>query len=181
MKLFGESYLRGKVAFCSTTEDGTAFSISLPPESRRDSQDSAPAPPVESVTVARPTLPLHERVLYVDDHPALLRLGRRLLERHGYEVTGCSGGLSALACFRANPSGFDVVITDVAMPDLDGLSLARAIHAARPELPIIVTTGLLDTPDEDELRACGIRAFLHKPMSMEDTLAVVARVLGSPD
>jgi CheY-like chemotaxis protein len=181
MKLFGESYLRGKVDFRSTAEDGTTFSITLPLESRRDAQDPAPAPAVEAVAPTRPTLPLHERVLYVDDHPALLRLGRRLLERHGYEVTACSGGLSALECFRANPAGFDLVITDVAMPDLDGLSLARAIHAARPELPIIVTTGLLDTPDEDELRAHGIRAFLHKPMSMEDTLEVVARVLANPD
>lgn len=179
MRLFGETYLGGKVGFQSSSEQGTTFSIALPTASPLQTDSPAPASSIAagSSTPTGAALPDHPRVLYVDDQPALLRLGRRLLERSGYIVTACSGGVPALQRFQADPMAFDLVISDVVMPGLDGLALAREIHALRPELPIIVTTGLLDTPSEDELRSCGVRAFLHKPMSMEDTLAAIARAL----
>src|SRR5262249_11035532 len=81
-----------------------------------------------------------ERVLLVDDEPALARIGQRRLEELGYAVTMATDSMDALTAFRADPAAFDIVVTDYYMPRLTGLDLATQIVEARPDMPILMMT-----------------------------------------
>jgi CheY-like chemotaxis protein len=93
-------------------------------------------------TEASDTLPGGtERILFVDDEIILTELGKELLESLGYTVFAKTSSLEALETFRADPYGFDLVITDRTMPSLRGEELAREVIALRPGMPIILCTG----------------------------------------
>jgi len=85
-----------------------------------------------------------EHVLLVDDEAPVVEVGRQLLERLGYRVTALTDSPCALATFRSMHQDIDVVITDQAMPGLSGLDLAEAMHSLRPDVPIVLCTGLHD-------------------------------------
>jgi CheY-like chemotaxis protein len=117
-------------------------------------------------------------VLYVDDEPRLARLEERRLTQLGYVITAVSDGPAALAAFRANPAGFDVIITDYQMPRMTGLDLAREISRIRPELPVILSTGNVDEFSAETLAEAGIRRVVTKPIRMQEISAALAEVLG---
>jgi PAS domain S-box-containing protein len=121
------------------------------------------------------------RILYVDDEETLLLAGQGLLERLGHDVRVTTDGLEALEAFRAEPDGFDVVITDQTMPRLTGLQLAREIHALRPELPVVITTGYSEAVDAEAVAELGVAAYLAKPFGARDLLRTVQQVLGEPE
>jgi CheY-like chemotaxis protein len=83
------------------------------------------------------------RVLYVDDDEVLALMVAQLLQRAGYAVTTCCDPAQALRTVAADPSAFDVLVTDLNMPEVSGLELAHAVQALRPCLPIILTSGNL--------------------------------------
>jgi CheY-like chemotaxis protein len=95
----------------------------------------------------------------------------------GYRVEARTDPSAALEVFRADPGTFDAVITDMTMPQLTGLSLAREILAIRPEIPIILCTGFSDPANEEKARSVGIRKFLFKPLVMQDLAAAVREAL----
>jgi len=116
----------------------------------------------------------HERILFVDDEPDLVELGRRILGRLGYRVTGFSDSLEALGVYSENPDAFDLVITDMNMPSIAGSELASAILKLRPNQPIILCTGYSDYMNKEKAARIGIREFIMKPLS-RDALAVLVR------
>ncbi len=96
----------------------------------------------DTLTELRPALP--SRILVVDDDPILLKSLRDTLEQDGHIVTIASGGESGIAAFRAAMSGgepFEVVITDLGMPYVDGRAVAAAIKSRAPDVPVILLTG----------------------------------------
>jgi CheY-like chemotaxis protein len=95
----------------------------------------------------------------------------------GYQVDGTTSPLTALEMVRANPMRFDLVITDMAMPNLTGTELAEALLAIRPDLPITLCTGHSETVSEETAPDLGIRAFAMKPLSKADLAVTVRRVL----
>lgn len=117
-----------------------------------------------------------ERLLVVDDEKVLLRAWRRQLERLGYRVTAVNGARRALAVFEAGPGAFDAALLDRLMPELDGLSLAAAMHTIRPDLPIVLMSGFVEDVPLDEHRELGIRTVLIKPVPAR-VLAVALRQL----
>lgn len=119
----------------------------------------------------------HERVLLIDDEVALMEIGERLLEKLGYKVTAKNSSVEALALFTADPSRFDVVVTDQTMPEITGLELARACIALRPDIPIILATGFSHTVDADAAQTAGIRAFVMKPLTKGELARTVRKVL----
>jgi nitrogen-specific signal transduction histidine kinase/CheY-like chemotaxis protein len=126
---------------------------------------------IESAVPDRPVLlGNQERVLYVDDDEALSRTVTRLLERLGYRVTTFNDPRLALAHFTSAPGSFDVVISDLSMPGFSGLTLAESIRRARPELPVVLTSGYLRPEDREVARVQGVRSVVLKP-SMVDELA----------
>ena len=116
-------------------------------------------------------------MLLVDDEPALVSLGQRILKRQGYRVTGVSRAADALAAMRAEPGAFDLVVADYNMPGVTGLDLARAIWAEWPGFPVVLASGNVTEALQAEAAAGGIQQVLRKPYSTDDLCATVARVL----
>ncbi len=107
------------------------------------------------------------RLLFVEDEKNLAESSKDLLEALGYEVVLAADGLEALELFKADPDGFDAVLTDMTMPRMTGKDLARELLALRPKLPIIVCTGFSDLLTPDEAKAMGIKKYVHKPVDWE--------------
>jgi len=130
----------------------------------------AAATPAQSVVAARPA-PLKasgQRLLYVDDDPALVRLAARKLTRLGYTVTGVEDPEQALELVRADPMAFDAVVSDLSMPRLPGFELGARILALRPSMPIVITSGFVRAEDEARAREIGVRAFILKPQTIDE-------------
>ncbi len=119
------------------------------------------------------------RVLVVDDERVLAEVTARLLTRAGHHATSLLDPHAALALVEADPGAFDLVVTDHAMPRMNGIDLARAIRAAAPGLPVVLTTGLVASSRDEEARAAGIVEVLYKPFEPEALVEVVARTLAS--
>ncbi|MFA6498959.1 MAG: response regulator [Desulfurivibrionaceae bacterium] len=118
-----------------------------------------------------------ERILFVDDEPALAELGKEVLEALGYQVQGHGDSREAWTRFASEPEAFDLVITDLTMPGMTGAQMAEKILALRPGMPIIMTTGYSDILTETEARELGVREYLLKPLSTARLAEVVRQVL----
>ncbi|MDA8137753.1 MAG: DUF3365 domain-containing protein [Desulfobacteraceae bacterium] len=118
-----------------------------------------------------------ERILAVDDEPALIQLMEKMLTRLGYAVTACSAAQEALDQVRRNPGGFDLVLSDLTMPRITGDQLALDIHAIRPDLPVVLCTGNAAGPDQSIMQQNGIADWVTKPLRMHELAAVVRRAL----
>ena len=118
-----------------------------------------------------------EHVLFVDDEPEIVTLGRRMLERLGYRVTTASDGEDALGIIRGDPNGIDIVLTDQTMPKKTGLDLVTESRKIREDLPIVLMTGYSDkvTPEKlDELEVVGL---VMKPLSGKKLGAAIRNAL----
>jgi CheY-like chemotaxis protein len=115
-----------------------------------------------------------ERVLFVDDEENLVLLGKDMLAGLGYEVAGRTSSVEALEVFRVKPRYFDLVITDMTMPNMTGVDLAKDILMIRPDIPIILCTGFSDMISEEKAKNIGIRKFIMKPL-LKNSLALTIR------
>lgn len=119
----------------------------------------------------------NERILFVDDEQSLAEIGKKMLEMLGYSVDSRTSSVEALACFQENPARFDLVITDMTMPNMTGLQLAKKIRALRPRIPIIICTGFSENINEDNFRSLGIDGYVMKPIIMKKIAEVIQDVL----
>jgi PAS domain S-box-containing protein len=120
-----------------------------------------------------------EHILVVDDEVHNMNLLEDSLGVLGYRVSKHAGSLAALAAFREAPDRFDLVVTDYAMPQMNGDRLAKEMLALRPQLPIILCTGFSERFSVAEARAIGIRNYLQKPLSRHTLAQTVRRALDS--
>jgi len=104
---------------------------------------------------------------------------QRMLESNGYRVTGFSSSEEALACFQQSPNAFDAIITDQTMPRMSGLELASAVHAARPGIPVVLTTGYVDRTALRDLTR-DIAGVGAKPFDAENPMAVIFKHAKEP-
>jgi len=118
-----------------------------------------------------------QRILFVDDEEVLARLGKKNLEHLGYVVEMQTNVLAALALVRADPKRFDLVITDQTMPGMTGSDFAVFLLQARPDLPIILTTGYAGDLTPEQLRTLGIQELLLKPHTLQSLGTTVHQVL----
>jgi DNA-binding NtrC family response regulator len=100
-----------------------------------------------------------------------------LLNRLGYQVRRFQKPEEALAHFQAGPADYDLVITDLAMPGMTGDNLAAALLHIRPDIPILITTGVIDSPILKKVEAIGVCNVLLKPVSAETLAGEIARLL----
>ena len=121
-----------------------------------------------------------ERLLYVDDEPSLVRVGRRRLETLGYLVTTANGPDEALARFQNAPHPFAAVITDYSMPGTTGIELAERLRVEGNSAPVILLTGHQPGIPEQRLEGAGIVRTLKKPATLAEFAAVLREVLGRP-
>ena len=158
----------GSIDVESRLGKGTFFTILLPATKIRE----APKPHQTEI------LPQGtERILFVDDEPAIVKMGARILEGLGYSVTATTSSIEAIEVFEANPDDFDLVITDMTMPKMTGDNLAVELMKIRPGLPVILCTGYSNKISDETAFEMGIKAFAYKPMDKSALLKTVRKVL----
>jgi two-component system cell cycle sensor histidine kinase/response regulator CckA len=104
------------------------------------------------------------RILFVDDEEELARSSRKLLESFGHQPAVFTSPAKALAAFASSPQGFDLVITDMLMPEMNGQDLAREILALNPDMPVIICTGYSDRFSREQALAQGLKGYVPKPI-----------------
>ncbi len=119
-----------------------------------------------------------QRLLLVDDEPAIAKSGQMILERLGYRVAVFTNASTALAHFWMAPEAVDALVTDLQMPEMTGRELARKILARRPGLPVFIVSGVAGAANADELRREGVTAILDKPVDFAKAAAALARAFG---
>jgi CheY-like chemotaxis protein len=97
--------------------------------------------------------------------------------RIGYKVTAHNSSIEALEAFRADPDKFDLVISDVAMPELPGYSLASKLMEIKPDIAILLCTGFSEAISEEKALSLGIKGLLMKPIGMTDLAQKIHEVL----
>ena len=120
-----------------------------------------------------------ERILFIDDEPAIVKIGKQTLESLGYEVVTRTSSIEALEYFKARSNNFDLVVTDMTMPKMTGDVLASELMKIKPNIPIILCTGFSARIDEKKAMRMGIRAFVSKPILKRDIAETIRKVLDS--
>ena len=120
----------------------------------------------------------HEHVLLVDDKPEVLKIEQLMLDRLGYQVTARNCSLEAMELFRTKPDKFDVVITDMTMPDMTGDKLAGKIKRIRSDIPVIVCTGVgFERRSPGKAHFPEVSAFIMKPVTLKKLSKSLRKVL----
>jgi two-component system cell cycle sensor histidine kinase/response regulator CckA len=135
---------------------GTTFNVFLP---RAEGYDGVgEMKPAESIPKGS------EWILVVDDEKALADIEKQLLSWMGYEVENRTSPIEAIEAFRANPQKFDLVLTDMTMPQMTGIKMAKQMIEIRADIPVIVCTGFSDQINEAQALSAGVKALLLKPV-----------------
>ena len=119
----------------------------------------------------------NERVLFVDDEEMLVEWGEATLGRLGYKVTAMTDSEEALKVFSVDPSLFDLVITDQAMPRMAGVQFVKELLKIRKDISIVLCTGHSETVTPERAAELGVREFLLKPLVRQELAEAIRRVL----
>ncbi len=152
---------------------GTSFKVYLPAL-------DVPSEP-KTNTIQQTDLPAGQGqvVLVVDDEPAIREVERAALEANGYRVLAVNDGTEALSVYAKDGVNIHLVITDVMMPFMDGISTIRALKQLNPRLKVIVASGMVDAEKIREIKSLGNYPFLQKPFSTEKLLLTIDAVLNT--
>lgn len=163
----------GSIEVSSEAGKGAKFQVYLPriPGLAQALQDDAPLPVATG----------GGRILFVDDEEDIVFSGVNMLTRLGYDVVSSRSAREALSLFRRQPEHYDLVITDLTMPQMSGDQLADELVRLRPDIPIILCTGFgpgfRSTLSSLEMRSEGIREVVMKPFDRTDMAAAIRRAL----
>lgn len=155
----------GHIVIQSAPGKGSTFVVHLP----ITEEEAGPEPPAAPETDALALR--HLRVLVVDDDPSVLSVLTRLLQREGQHVTAVSGGAEAIDLLRQTV--YDLLITDLGMPNISGHQVARLAHDLHPEMPVVLATGWGETISPEQLGSLGATTLLSKPYTYEDVVRAV--------
>jgi PAS domain S-box-containing protein len=162
-----ESY-KGAIYVDSEEGKGSTFYIYLPAIERRAEPDKRQAE----------VLPKgNERILFVDDEPVIVEMGKLQLETLGYQVSSRTSSLEALELFKNKPKNFDLVITDMTMPNMTGEELAKEIKHINPDIPIFLCTGFSTKISLESSQPSVIDLFLMKPIIVQEMATSVRKAL----
>ena len=158
----------GTITVDSEVGKGATFDVYLPAilEKVKEEEESE-----------KPFLTGSERILFIDDEQVLVEIGNQMLEQLRYEAVTKRSSVQALELFRAEPDSFDLVITDMTMPDMTGYKLAKELMKLRPQIPIILCTGHSRLVSEEKAKEIGLKAFVMKPLVMRNLAETVRKVL----
>jgi CheY-like chemotaxis protein len=115
-----------------------------------------------------------ERVMYVDDEEGLVELMELAFSKLGYRFRGFTDPVAALAAFAENPTDVDVVITDIAMPQMSGTSLAKRLRAVRADIPIVMISGYIRAEDRRLAEQLHIDQLIYKSNTIDELAAALA-------
>lgn len=147
---------------------GTTFTILLPTTKKQE----------KSIPYRQSELPQGtERILFVDDELPVAKMSKRHLETLGYEVIIRTSSVEALELFKTKPNDFDLVVTDMTMPNLTGDKLAVELIKYRRDIPVVLCTGYSKRISDENASEIGIKAFAYKPVVKADLAKTVRKVL----
>lgn len=167
---------QGHVSVISAPAHGTLVKILLPSHREAPTAPDPSALPPSVIPEPGPAK-ADQRILVVDDEAPVRRVIERALQRGGYHVVGVPSASSAMQTLRRSDSGFDVVVTDVMMPGMDGGELARWIAMEYPEIPILFVSGFADAPQVSEWLSRDPEALLAKPFEAQELIKRVEHKL----
>jgi PAS domain S-box-containing protein len=154
----------------STMGKGTAFEVYLPVYSGNIEIE-------DKIEPKRPIEKGDERILLVDDDKKVAFMVQHMLEKLGYQVSCHLKSPEALAAFKSDPQGFDIIITDLTMPELTGYQLSEKISQIRPDIPIVLCTGYGEHINKKKYDLKGIKGFLNKPVGVRDVSTLLRDIL----
>ncbi len=158
----------GAIDVYSEPGKGSTFKVFFPAVERRLEPETRIEKPIPRGT---------ERILFVDDELSVADMSKKILEPLGYEVITRSSSIEALELFKNKPEAFDIVITDMTMPNMTGYELSKEIMAIRPDIPIILCTGFSERISEEKAKELGISAFAMKPLLSREMATTIRQVL----
>lgn len=160
----------GEIIADSKPDQGTTFTVFLPVHEGLFERDT------DEVDI----LPVgDEYILYVDDEPSIAILAKRLLEGLGYTTESTTDPQKALDMVRNDPQKFDLLITDMAMPNMTGDQLVIEILKIRQDMPTIMCTGYSSTISEKEAADIGVSSYIMKPINKSELATTVRKALDS--
>ena len=159
----------GDIKVYSELGKGTTFNIYLPILSNNND--------IEDIEKIEALVGGTESILLVEDEESVFKLEKLILERLGYQVIGRTSSIEALEAFKANQDNYDLILTDMNMPNMTGAQLAEKIKAIKPEIPIIICTGFSDRINKEKAKSIGIDGFLMKPVVKSEMSKMVRRIL----
>ena len=163
------SSMKGKIQVFSEPGKGTQFNVYMPiVKNMKKLQIPNAKEPIQGGT---------EHILLVDDEEDIIEMEKEMLELMGYQVTSRSSSVEALEAFHRNPDNFDIIITDMAMPNMSGDVLAAELIKIRPDIPILLCSGFSEIMSEEKAVSLGIKGFLVKPIVMKDLSQKIREVL----
>jgi len=159
---------KGAIAVKSEQGKGSTFEVFLPVSQHKE----------KLTTEADTMLPTgNERILLVDDEKTLVDLGRQMLERLGYSVESRTSSIEALEMFKTRSDEFDLVITDMTMPNLTGEKLAGELMKIRADIPVVLCTGFSEQITEERAKELGIKEYILKPIVLNKLAEIIRSVL----
>jgi len=154
----------GEILVESEVGHGTVMTVNLPIVERRRRPRVGETPKT--------------RILFADDEPTIRRTISTFLSRRGYHVVSARDGLEALGILEDPEADFGLALIDVVMPRMGGVDLIRRIRKLRPDLPVVVLTGVAGSEDIDEVKALGVRRVFGKPADFDELLKTVETLAG---
>jgi PAS domain S-box-containing protein len=158
----------GAVTVKSEEGRGTTFQILIPKAKGREDHQRGKQKKISAGS---------ERILFVDDEKILVDIAKKMLEKIGYRVTTRTSSVEALEAFKARPLDYDLLVTDMTMPNMTGDQLAEEIMKIRPGLPVILCTGYSAMITPETAVGKGIQQLLEKPLSIKELSASIRMVL----
>lgn len=160
----------GVIEVKSKPFEGSQFIITLPCVPLPMNTDT-------QAVITKPSSGKGISVMMVDDNLSIIKLTRTQLEKRGYMIHTFYNAQAALNALQQHPERCDVLVTDYLMPGLTGLDLAHACRALRPEMPIIMITGLVDAKILSLSRSGMIDAAVVKPLEYDSLCMLMDRLL----
>ena len=163
---------RGSISVESEEGQGTTFTLYFPLNSESAQKE------LEAGSVA-PVAAVRGRILFVDDDQTVLSMGREILESFGYDVVTATNGQRALESFKQDSSGFDALVTDYSMPEMNGHELIREVVAIHKDIPCILCSGYMEKVEGEDLSMLGHAAYMPKPLDWRELSLAIQKGIGN--
>ena len=159
----------GAIKVYSEAGQGTVINVYFPRMADRKADSAIKSP----ASIAGGS----ESLLLVDDEAPIVALMKRILGNLGYRADGFTDARQALAAFEENPDDYDLIISDMTMPNLSGLELAQAVQSIRADMPIVICTGFSEMMSREKLAEAGVRNVIIKPVLKDELARTVRKAL----